>query len=248
MSTCIPAYKKTIDTRKETQEKNETNHKLAAGPFGAKNGAIADLGDGCTPKTLLNQYKEDGNDIEAYFFVATFTVTADQLAEAKQILGSLYYDDSAVVYLNSGKVASFDEPEGGFTQNMEYGGSNASAPKLGEFTRTDVSALQEGTNVLAVEIHQGRADSSDIYFDFQSLALSTEEPDYSSLPLEQDTAALSVGGTETEMNFTWYASTEEAGMPMPPLPPWQTASCRKTPPPQPPWPPFLTGAATTATS
>ncbi|MDY4429857.1 S-layer homology domain-containing protein [Evtepia sp.] len=189
----------------------DASWKTAAGPFGAKNGAIADLGDGCTPKTLLNQYKEDGDDIEAYFFVTTFTVTADQLAEAKQILGSLYYDDSAVVYLNSGKVASFDEPEGGFTQNMEYGGSNASAPKLGEFTLTDVSALQEGTNVLAVEIHQGRADSSDIYFDFQSLALSTEEPDYSSLPLEQDTAALSVGGTETEMNFTWYASTEEAG-------------------------------------
>ena len=189
----------------------DTNWKWAAGPFGAKNGAIADLGGGCTPKTLLNQYKENGDDIEACFFVTTFSVTAGQLAETRQILGSLYYDDSAVVYLNGGKVAAFDEPEGGFSQNMEYGGSNASAPKLGEFALTDPTALKEGTNVLAVEIHQGRASSSDIYFDFQALTLSTEEPDYSGLALVQDTIALSVGADETEMNFTWYASAAEAG-------------------------------------
>ena len=189
----------------------DTNWKWDAGPFGAKNGAIADLGGGCTPKTLLNQYKENGDDIEACFFVTTFSVTAGQLAQTRQILGSLYYDDSAVVYLNGGKVAAFDEPEGGFSQNMEYGGSNASAPKLGEFALTDPTALKEGTNVLAVEIHQGRASSSDIYFDFQALTLSAEEPDYSGLALAQDTIALSVGADETEMNFTWYASTAETG-------------------------------------
>lgn len=189
----------------------DTNWKWDAGPFGAKNGAIADLGGGCRPKTLLNQYKENGDDIEAYFFVTTFSVTAGQLAQTRQILGSLYYDDSAVIYLNGGKVAAFDEPEDGFSQNMEYGGSNASAPKLGEFALTDPSALKEGTNVLAVEIHQGRASSSDIYFDFQALTLSAEEPDYSDLALVQDTIALSVGADETEMNFTWYASAAEAG-------------------------------------
>ena len=191
-----------------TQDPNWT---YAAGPFGAKNGQLADLGGGCTPKTLLNQYKEDKTDIEAYFFVTTFDLTADQLAEAKQVMGSLYYDDCAIVYLNHTKVASFDEPQGGFSKNMEYGGSNASAPKLGEFTLTDTNLLQEGTNVLAVELHQGRASSSDIYLDFQSLTLSTQEADYSDLALEQDTVAVSVGGHETEMNFSWYATTTEAG-------------------------------------
>ena len=189
---------------------SESGWKWGTGSFGAKNGKIADLGGGCTPNTLLNQYKENGDDIEAYFFVTTFDVSDEQLAQTKQVIGSLYYDDSAIVYLNNSVVASFDAPDDAFTANMVYGGSNASAPKLGEFTLTDNSALKSGTNVLAVEIHQGRASSSDIYFDFVSLQLSSEAPDLD-LPFEQDTATVSLGADETQMNFSWYATTEEAG-------------------------------------
>ncbi len=168
---------------------SESGWKWGTGSFGAKNGKIADLGGGCTPNTLLNQYKENGDDIEAYFFVTTFDVSDEQLAQTKQVIGSLYYDDSAIVYLNNSVVASFEAPDDAFTANMVYGGSNASAPKLGEFTLTDNSALKSGTNVLAVEIHQGRASSSDIYFDFVSLQLSSEAPDLD-LPFEQDTATI----------------------------------------------------------
>ena len=95
---------------------------------------------------------------------------------------------------------------------MEYGGSNASDPKLGEFTVTDMNLLQEGANVLAVELHQGRASSSDIYLDFQSLVLSSQEVDYSQMPLEQDTIALNLGADETQMSISWYASTDTPGM------------------------------------
>ena len=184
--------------------------KQAKGSFGAKNGSSTDLGDGFVANTLLNQYKEDGDGIECYFFVTTFQV--EDLSRVKQIMGSLYYDDCAVVYLNQNKVAAFDEPEGGFSKNMEYGGSNASDPKLGEFTVTDMNLLQEGTNVLAVELHQGRASSSDIYLDFQSLVLSSQEVDYSQMPLEQDTIALNLGADETQMSISWYASTDTPGM------------------------------------
>ena len=46
--------------------------------FGAKNGAIGDLGDGITPAVLLNQYinGESGDDIPAFFFRTTFTLDA----------------------------------------------------------------------------------------------------------------------------------------------------------------------------
>ena len=71
--------------------------KQAKGSFGAKNGSSTDLGDGFVANTLLNQYKEDGDGIECYFFVTTFQV--EDLSRVKQIMGSLYYDDCAVVYL-----------------------------------------------------------------------------------------------------------------------------------------------------
>lgn len=49
--------------------------KEAAGSFGAKRGAIADLGGGNTPKNLLNQYIEGtSTDIPVFYFRTTFGV------------------------------------------------------------------------------------------------------------------------------------------------------------------------------
>lgn len=176
--------------------------------FGAKKGAIADLGGGCTPKTLLKQYKEDGTtDIEAYFFRTTVQVADPGAVTA--IEGTVIYDDSATVYVNGHKIAGFDDES--ITANLQYGGSNAGDPITGTISYTEnlSDVLVQGENVVAVEIHQGRASSSDIYFDMPELNFSTE-PVAPAAP-QQGSVSISMGADATQRNFTWYSDADGEG-------------------------------------
>lgn len=182
--------------------------KSAVGSFGAKKGAIADLGSGYIPNTLLTQYKSDGStDIEAYFFRTS--VTIEDASQITAITGSVIYDDAATVYINGVKVAGFDDDS--ITENLSYGGSNAGTPKTGNISVTSglEDILVNGTNIIAVEIHQGRASSSDIYFDMPSLVLSTAAT--SEEEETQSSINISVGSDETERNFTWYSTQSGEG-------------------------------------
>ena len=189
--------------------------KSAGGKFGAKNGAIQDLGGGYTPTVLLNQYKEGTQtDIEAYFFRTTFEVA--QIPENMELQGTVIYDDAAIVYLNGTKIASFDADS--ITSNLQYGGSNDTEPKTGTISLEDLTCLKQGTNTLAVEIHQGRETSSDIYFEMPDLKLTEKagdtEPEQTT-PEEpefvQKAVSLTVGADETSRNITWYSNAAEAG-------------------------------------
>lgn len=116
-----------------------------------------------------------------------------------------------IVYINGVKVASFDEPEGGFESNMSYGGSNASNPKEGVISLTKEQlkdVIKTGQNTIAVELHQGRASSSDIYFEFNNLQVDYGQEETT---VEQKALNLTIGEDETKMNLTWYANTNTSG-------------------------------------
>ena len=187
----------------------DTEWKSAAGKFGAKNGALANLGGNFMPTVLLNQYIEGtSEDIPAFFFRTT--VNINSLDDLSSITGSLYYDDAAIIYLNGVKVVSFDEPDGGFESNLSYGGSNAGTPKEGEINLSKEQlkdVLKTGENIIAVELHQGRASSSDVYFEFADLQIN-----YGEIEVEQKALNLTVGEDETKMNLTWYANSTQTGI------------------------------------
>ena len=187
---------------------DDSSWNVAAGRFGAKRGAIADLGGGCTPDVLLNQYIDGtSDDIPAFFFRTTFQVK--DAGAVTKLQGQLLYDDAAIVYINGVKVAAFDEPDGGFASNLSYGGSNAADPKTGNITATDTSMLVDGTNVLAVELHQGRQSSSDIYLAVNELTASSEPE---SKELEVDSLTVNIGATEDCLGITWYDTESTAGV------------------------------------
>lgn len=190
---------------------NDSEWKSEAGKFGAKKGKLEDLGDGFVPTVLLNQYINgvNGDDIPAFFFRTIVNIS--NLDDFSSLSGKLYYDDAAIVYINGVKVASFDEPEGGFESNMSYGGSNASNPKEGVISLTKEQlkdVIKTGQNTIAVELHQGRASSSDIYFEFNNLQVDYGQEETT---VEQKALNLTIGEDETKMNLTWYANTNTSG-------------------------------------
>ncbi|MEG0592260.1 MAG: FN3 domain-containing metallophosphoesterase family protein [Coprobacillus sp.] len=189
------------------QSFSDIDWKSAAGKFGHKKGELADLGSNNShvPTVLLNAYTNDEKNIviPAYFFRTTFNIQT--LDDMNTLTGSLDYDDAAIIYINGTKMVSFDEPAGGYTSNMSYGGSNASTPKTGEISISKdklKDVLKVGSNTISVEIHQAKATSSDVYFDFKDLQLN-----YGETPVEQKALNLTVGKDESEMNVTWYANS-----------------------------------------
>ena len=192
--------------------------KTAAGSFGAKNGQIADLGGGYTPQNLLNQYivggANDGNDIPVYYFRTTFDV-ADP-ASVTKIAGEVAYDDAAIVAINGHVVGEFDNHVKDGTDPIygtdNYGGSNDSAPLTGTISYYDVAnlGLKTTDNVLSVEVHNGRATSSDVYFDMKGLwvvnGTGATDPTTPAKAEVKD-VFLGIGATESERGFSWLGTS-----------------------------------------
>jgi hypothetical protein len=78
-------------------------------------------------------------------------------------------DDGAVVYLNNVEVFRSNMPQGPVLFNTFASATVAPADETSVFYGTNVNPalLRNGTNVLAVEIHQANVTSSDISFDLE---------------------------------------------------------------------------------
>ena len=147
--------------------------KTGAGSFGAKNGTGTDV-SGYTVDNLLTQYYAGTTtNIEAFFFRTS--VYIEDASAVTSIIGEVIYDDSATIYVNGIRVAGFYDDS--ISANMEYGGSNDGTPNTGAISVTDAdtiaSALVDGENIISVEVHNGRASSSDVYFEMTSLTFDT---------------------------------------------------------------------------
>lgn len=108
------------------------------------------------------------------YFRKTFGVTDP--ASIPYLRLSIRRDDGAVVYLNGAEVARTNMPAGPITATTP---ASSAISGSGETTFTDLSfaaaGLVSGANVLAVEIHQSSATSSDISFD-ASLQVAAAPP------------------------------------------------------------------------
>ncbi|MBA3515423.1 MAG: fibronectin type III domain-containing protein [Pyrinomonadaceae bacterium] len=137
----------------------------SAWPFGPGQLGYGD-GDEATP---LN-YGADPNNK----YITTYFRRAFNVADASAFNGltlKLLRDDGAVIYLNGTEVWRSNMPAGGVgyqtAASVAVGGTDESA-----WFQTTISPglLVNGTNVLAVELHQSSGASSDISFDLQLTA------------------------------------------------------------------------------
>lgn len=173
-------------------EFNDSQWKGSKGSFGAKKGQIADLGGGYIPDTLLTHYiNGTKKTIPAYFFRTEINI--DDVEAISALKADIAYDDAIIVYINGVKVYQGNVPENGYRENLAYGAiSGRSKPNQDTFEIWDLSMLKNGSNTVAVELHQDRDTSSDIYFDFCSLEATEIQNSFKAI-------SLGMGADETQM-------------------------------------------------
>jgi len=136
-------------------------------PDGGWAAGNAQLGYGDGDEVTTVGYGPDPNNkYVTTYFRQTFNVADPSLFQSLTL--SILRDDGAVVYLNGTEVFRTGMPTGTIAFNTLASGQIEDTTY---YTASISSALlQAGTNVLAVEIHQGGPTSSDISFDAQLVA------------------------------------------------------------------------------
>lgn len=117
-------------------------------------------GDG-DEKTRLNDSAES---YPTYYFRKTFDV--QDPAKLKPLILRLLRDDGAVVFLNGREVLRDNMPEGP-VEHGTYAAGPASVEDDFYVHELPADRIVAGKNVLAVEVHQSSADSSDVSFDLE---------------------------------------------------------------------------------
>ncbi|CAH0119953.1 hypothetical protein PAE9249_02462 [Paenibacillus sp. CECT 9249] len=124
-------------------------------------------------------------------YPTTYFRTTFDVSDAKDILeleAGLIRDDGAVVYLNGHEIIRTNMPQGPVTYDTFANGTVNDERNWNTY-RIDPAYLTEGANVLAAEVHQVNATSSDIAFVFRLHAVKRMEiPDAPTEPVVDDKA------------------------------------------------------------
>ncbi|OAB79932.1 alkaline phosphatase PhoX [Cochleicola gelatinilyticus] len=148
-------------------------------------------GDG-NETTTLDFGPDASNKYPTYYFRYEFEIEDASLYG--DLLYSILNDDGVVVYVNGTEVVRSNMPEGTITYTT-YASSTIGGSDENDFEDfSSANLLQNGTNVIAVELHQADSGSSDLGFD---LALDfvplTIEPAAYPLPAQSAWSYLDTG-------------------------------------------------------
>ncbi len=113
------------------------------------------------------------SDHVTYYFRSKFTV--EDVASVRGLTLRIVRDDGAVVYLNGTEIFRDNMPDGDINSatlaTTAIGGEDESTYVLADLSSDQI---QEGENVLAVEIHQNSTSSSDISFKMELVSAPFE--------------------------------------------------------------------------
>ena len=149
-----------------------------------------DAGEGRPEATVVSYGPDAGNKYPTTYFRRRFVVT--NAATFTALNASLLRDDGAVVWLNGVEVWRSNMTTNGPITYSTYALSAISAPEEATYfpNALNPTLLVEGTNLVAVEIHQGNASSSDISFDLGLAGAQTLQAPAMVTPPASQTVAL----------------------------------------------------------
>ena len=173
----------------------------------AWNQGPAQLGYGDDDETTPIGFGGDPDDKHlTYYFRQTFEV-----ADASQLikLGAwLKRDDGAIVYINGQEALRSNMPSGPVDfQTSALSAIGGGAEDAWSHHRLLPGLLQDGTNTIAVEIHQANPGSSDISFDLNLTAV-TAAPTGEVPAQATEVAGEAVSTSEIELSWTDNADNE----------------------------------------
>lgn len=174
----------------------QSNSNWAANGFndGSWASKPAPFGFGSNSGYVYNTTLERGpanNNYPVYYFRKSFQV--DNVSTFGRLRLRATLDDGIVIYIGGVEVVRKNMAP---SQNG-YAGTPVGTPLLTIDTVLSASLIQSGTNVIAVELHQTGATSSDIYFDAQLEGQPTSLFRYPYLQL----------ASHNRMTVCWYTNT-----------------------------------------
>lgn len=130
-----------------------------------------DSSEGRPEKTVVSFGPDSGNKYVTTYFRRTFNVV--NAASVKQLTVSLMRDDGGIVYINGIEVFRSNMPQGDISWTT-YSSAVVGGADESTFYNNNVNpaVLHEGSNLVAVEIHQGNPSSSDLSFDLALAGLA----------------------------------------------------------------------------
>ncbi|WP_339205632.1 S-layer homology domain-containing protein [Paenibacillus sp. FSL K6-3182] len=171
-------------------------------PLGYKDsGAIISAAGFGALKTKVDYGTNKSKKYPTTYFRTNLNVDKNSMDHYGQLLATFAVDDGAVVYVNGTEVVRLGMPTGDILYST-FATSNMDDPVV--YTDVDLTTalkanLKDGNNELAVEVHQQRDSSSDLYFDMKLIALQ-EVP---KVEVSKVTVTFN-GDPVSSKGFTWY--------------------------------------------
>ena len=135
--------------------------------------------------TTLDFGPDAADKYPTYYLRHTFSV--DDAAAYDSLLFDVLRDDGVIVYLNGTELFRQNMPEGDVDYTTYASATAGGVEETFYFRNKTANLLQDGLNVIAVELHQASASSSDLSFDMAvSFTLPPLEP--TDFPIEKKSA------------------------------------------------------------
>ena len=170
----------------------------------------AELGYGDDQTTTVSFGPDSTDKHITTWFRRTFSVT--NVAEISRLKLSVKRDDGVRVFLNGTEIARDNLTTGTVSSGTEAQNDvSSSVENILLIFNVDPQLLQEGSNLLAAEVHQEDGDSNDLSFDLELSAarnLSEASPSWSVVPAG---GSVSSGGVFTALNPGVYTVTATSG-------------------------------------
>ncbi|MGI9242162.1 MAG: CotH kinase family protein, partial [Verrucomicrobiales bacterium] len=146
---------------------------------------------------------DSGNKYATTYYRHTFT--ASGVGNLTSLTLGLVRDDGAIVYLNGNEIVRSNMPAGVVAHTTNAAGVVGGGDENTFFTfDIPTASLAEGSNTLAVEIHQASGGSSDTSFDLRLIGVQTTTAD----PLFLTQPGVNVLRSRVRDGAEWSAITE----------------------------------------